>query len=137
VIRWDDEGNGEIYTERMVHHVGDVSDDVVNAHPLYVVENGKEYRLVSLQERMQRFEPQKTRSKPRPIQEMVEKDIFAGASPVPPNGAASPDVLERSPTPEEVAVPPAEPIKCQNLPYIVEEQVPLLYNLFLLRRHQH
>ena len=75
--RWDDESNGEIYTERTLE-VADDDDDTeltvnnddnvtASSNPLYVVENGKEYRLVSLHERMQMFEPQKSRvSKTKP-----------------------------------------------------------------------
>ena len=45
----------------------DELDDATVGSPLYVVENGKEYRLVSLHERMQMFEPQKSRvSKTKP-----------------------------------------------------------------------
>ena len=61
--KWDDESNGEIYTERSADAEKEYQDqpddvtspvcDVIRSSPLYVVENGKEYRLVSLHERMQ------------------------------------------------------------------------------------
>jgi hypothetical protein len=50
--RWEDESNGEIYTEP----VDGRSVDVDVANPLYVVENGREYRLVPLRQRRQLFE---------------------------------------------------------------------------------
>ena len=64
--RWDDESNGEIYTERTLE-VADDDDDTeltvnnddnvtASSNPLYVVENGKEYRLVPLKQRRKLFE---------------------------------------------------------------------------------
>jgi hypothetical protein len=65
--RWDDENNGEIYTEKAKDSVTHMSGngnqmdltqsvDEDGKNPLYVVENGKEYRLVPLQQRRKLFE---------------------------------------------------------------------------------
>jgi hypothetical protein len=59
LFRWDDESNGEIYTDRLVVK-SDVVDDVDN--PLYVVENGREYRLMTLKQRRKLFESEQNSS---------------------------------------------------------------------------
>jgi len=79
VLRWDDESNGEIYTERDLDLVrsddGSDCNGSVGSGPLYVVENGREYRLVPLQERMQVFEPMKV--KRRTKQRADREGLFA------------------------------------------------------------
>ena len=64
VYRWDDESNGEIYTDRSLEisppientdsNEGEISTD--SSIGLYVVENGKEYPLIPLKERKSMFE---------------------------------------------------------------------------------
>ena len=133
VVKWDDDTNGEIYTERMSTHLADADANVVNVvnvvngngdavHPLYVVENGKEYRLVTLQERRQMFEPRRKKpvSKPKqgiPVERISEPVVPEETVPV---------------VPEEVPAPAEEPIKCQNLPYILEEQE-VLQNIHIVK----
>jgi hypothetical protein len=64
VYRWDDESNGEIYTDRSLEltaspientdsNEGETTDSSIG---LYVVENGKEYPLIPLKERKSMFE---------------------------------------------------------------------------------
>ena len=123
VVKWDDDTNGEIYTERMSTHLANVVN-VVNGdavHPLYVVENGKEYRLVTLQERRQMFEPRRKKPVSKPKQD------------IPVERVPEPDPEEIVPVvPEEVPAPAEEPIKCQNLPYILEEQE-VLQNIHIVK----
>lgn len=130
VVKWDDDTNGEIYTERMSTHLADADANVVNVvngngdavHPLYVVENGKEYRLVTLQERRQMFEPRRKKPVSKPKQDIHIERI---SEPVVPE--------ETVPVvPEEVPAPAEEPIKCQNLPYILEEQE-VLQNIHIVK----
>ena len=127
VVKWDDDTNGEIYTERMSTHLADADTNVVNVvngdavHPLYVVENGKEYRLVTLQERRQMFEPRRKKPVSKPKQD------------IPVERVPEPDPEEIVPVvPEEVPAPAEEPIKCQNLPYILEEQE-VLQNIHIVK----
>ena len=70
VYRWDDESNGEIYTDRSLeltqpieNSTTSTSTDIVESEGttdssigLYVVENGKEYPLIPLRERKSMFE---------------------------------------------------------------------------------
>lgn len=138
-MRWDDEGNGEIYTERTKV---EVAEDALNGNNLYVVENGREYRLVSLRERMMAFEPNKRPKRSNLIgHDLRGKELNSEAPSVPPNGTHSPAELhpalhtdvddedvnvvqaEVSATAGAVASAlSAEPVKCKNLPYIVEER---------------
>ena len=134
VIRWDDDTNGEIYTERMLTHLVDVDADAgVNGgavHPLYVVENGKEYRLVSLQERRQMFEPRRTKLKMKAKQDIVVEQVPEPVPELVPELVPEPVAPVAPMVPEDVA--PQEPIKCQNLPYIVEEQE-VLQNIHIVK----
>ena len=65
VYRWDDESNGEIYTDRSLEltqpienaTTTDVESETTDSSiGLYVVENGKEYPLIPLRERKSMFE---------------------------------------------------------------------------------
>ena len=66
IYRWDDESNGEIYTDRPNQDQNDTQDanneqpeDILNHSSvgLYVVENGKEYPLLPISQRKSLFEP--------------------------------------------------------------------------------
>ena len=59
MYRWDDESNGEIYTDRQNENSVMVQNDETSDEStigLYVVENGKEYPLIPLRQRKSLFE---------------------------------------------------------------------------------
>ena len=65
IYRWDDESNGEIYTDRPNQENdtqtpnNEQPEDILNQSSigLYVVENGKEYPLLPISQRKSLFEP--------------------------------------------------------------------------------
>ena len=146
MARWDEDGNGEIYTERASNVE---SSDVING--LYVVENGREYRLVSLQERMKMFEKKNGRAKRKSREEkeieinvpipakvnnasddqkvMTHPENVLKAQPV---DVSKPQPVNTSKAQPVNSIGKSETIKCNNLPYILEERE-ILQNIDIVR----
>ena len=140
VYRWDDESNGEIYTDRPIIDAP-TSTDVENVNEtttensigLYVVENGREYPLVPLKLRKSLFEPNpvskisfKMATSPVPVKEpKVSKPVTI----VTPEEVVKVEKVEV----EAPKVVEKEVIKSSVMPYILEEQE-VLQNINLVSK---
>ena len=129
IYRWEDDSNGEIYTDRLSQKDFTV-DDIDNL--LYVVENGREYRLLTLKQRRQVFESENveksTKSKLIDKMSNIEKKLFKQ------NGELKKkvkenqndeNISERLSGRSEMTDPndfDQTTVKSLNVPYIVEEQ---------------
>lgn len=112
IYRWDDESNGEIYTDRPdLVKVDQVSSDQESSLGLYVVENGKEYPLIPLRQRKSLFETVQTQQvlsyKVTPLINNHEKKTAAST------------VVAEIPAINLLREPP---VKSSTVPYIQEEQ---------------
>ena len=145
VYRWDDESNGEIYTDRPIidatssNQADCTSTDVENVNEtttensigLYVVENGKEYPLVPLKLRKSLFEPNPVakisfKNSPVPVKEpKMSKPVTI----VTPEEVVKIDKVEI----EAPKVVEKEVIKSSVMPYILEEQE-VLQNINLVSK---
>ncbi len=102
IYRWDDESNGEIYTDKPMD-----SEENSDNIGLYVVENGREYPLIPLSERKSLFEQYK--------QAIVLPDFSAMSS----NLGSS---KTRQKSKSHMNLTSSDLIKSSNTPYILEEQ---------------
>ena len=122
VYRWDDESNGEIYTDKPIIDEN-VNETTENSIGLYVVENGREYPLVPLKFRKSLFEPNPLSK----ISFKAAKNVAKLHSPVP--------VEEKKIEPIETieVIEPKEVVKSSVMPYIIEEQ-DVLQNINLVSK---
>lgn len=120
IYRWDDESNGEIYTDRpdivKAAQDQDLSSDQESSMGLYVVENGKEYPLIPLRQRKSMFETIQTHQvlsyKVTPlINKTNAKTVEKMSNTKPEVPAVNRPTLLREP-----------PVKSSTVPYIQEEQ---------------
>jgi hypothetical protein len=127
VYRWDDESNGEIYTDRPMSKSMPILDEQQPDDDtpdfsigLYVVENGKEYPLVPLSQRKSMFEPN---SSVRISYKSVQASPMLTKSP-----AEIKTVVAKKTSKPTNGLPQDEPVKSSNVPYILEEQA-ILQNI--------
>jgi len=152
LYRWDDESNGEIYTERTTEKIetGPNTNDVMSDNPLYVVENGREYRLVPLKQRRRLFEllngkkddsssvGKKDKTKTKSEQKKIEKAVGNNKSSSSDrreneNGIKTKVKVDKNLEEKEVKTNSSgQTVKSLNVPYIVEEQE-ILQNIHIVK----
>ena len=131
VYRWDDESNGEIYTDKPIldeNLDNETTTSVSDSIGLYVVENGREYPLVPLKERKSLFENKTSTS--------ISK-VLHHASVVKP---IVKEIKVKAEIQDEVKMDTVETLKKKTevvkssaMPYIIEEQE-VLQNINLVSR---
>ena len=129
VYRWDDESNGEIYTDKPILDEVDNETTTSDSIGLYVVENGREYPLVPLKERKSLFENKQVSKVSTPFKPLV-KEIKVKST-------VENAVLEVEEQPVANHKPKMEKktevVKSSVMPYIIEEQE-VLQNINLVSR---
>jgi len=142
VYRWDDESNGEIYTDKPIldeNLDNETTTSVSDSIGLYVVENGREYPLVPLKERKSLFENKTSTSISKVLHHAsvvkpIVKEIKVKAEI---QDEVKMDTVEIEPrktlkkkTEETLKT---EVVKSSAMPYIIEEQE-VLQNINLVSR---
>ncbi len=125
VYRWDDESNGEIYTDRPTLDPDTTPNDVEDSPEasslgLYVVENGKEYPLIPLRERKSIFEHHGSSSN---LQQVTYKIATSAIAKTNNSNKQEPvKILEPMLDQAKVNIRRDPPVKASRVPYIQEEQ---------------
>jgi len=133
VYRWDDESNGEIYTDKPIldeNLDNETTTSVSDSIGLYVVENGREYPLVPLKERKSLFENKTSISKVlhhASVVKPIVKEIKVKAEI---QDEVKMDTVEIEP---RKTLKKTEVVKSSAMPYIIEEQE-VLQNINLVSR---
>mgnify|MGYP001162933457 FL=1 len=139
VYRWDDESNGEIYTDKpILDEVDNETTTSADSIGLYVVENGREYPLVPLKERKSLFE-NKTISKVHHasvVKPIVKEIRVKSTSFVENQDDVKMDTVKIEEPPKArktLMMKKTEVVKSSAMPYIIEEQE-VLQNINLVSR---
>ena len=135
VYRWDDESNGEIYTDKPIldeNLDNETTTSVSDSIGLYVVENGREYPLVPLKERKSLFENKTSTSISKVLHHAsvvkpIVKEIKVKAEI---QDEVKMDTVEIEP---RKTLKKTEVVKSSAMPYIIEEQE-VLQNINLVSR---
>ena len=136
VYRWDDESNGEIYTDKPIldeNLDNETTTSVSDSIGLYVVENGREYPLVPLKERKSLFENKTSTSISKVLHHAsvvkpIVKEIKVTAEI---QDEVKMDIAEFEP--RKTLKKKTEVVKSSAMPYIIEEQE-VLQNINLVSR---
>jgi len=136
VYRWDDESNGEIYTDKPIldeNLDNETTTSVSDSIGLYVVENGREYPLVPLKERKSLFENKTSTSISKVLHHAsvvkpIVKEIKVKAEI---QDEVKMDTMEIEP--RKTLKRKTEVVKSSAMPYIIEEQE-VLQNINLVSR---
>ena len=149
IYRWDDESNGEIYTDRPNQENdtqtpdNEQPEDILNQSSigLYVVENGKEYPLLPISQRKSLFEPNpsvklsfRAATSTSNLAAASNSSLTKTASSIlasKEETVISRPIMIKSQEKRNISIEP--PIKSASVPYIMEEQE-VLQNIDLVAK---
>ena len=150
VYRWNDESNGEIYTDRQTTSIasienintfqGEDEETTDSSLGLYVVENGKEYPLIPLKDRKSVFESQSVKVSYKLATSTTIKEKTKGLNEIMNQSTVVSDRVIRRPfmidsvgNPDRNQLRRDPPVKSSIVPYIQEEK-DILENINLVSK---